>query len=167
MKNELKNYLKNLQKSKNSVDTKPNIQGMGGQLFESSSSNYFLLKPYRVHSLIFYMSLSHNAQKQILKKFPHLELSYERKLHKKVQADIYLTIPKGKKYFAWFTNWNNKNMCFLLEINKKYNSIANISVNICSFDKMLCCGKVLHIQFFVNKINFLILKIFIILKEGI
>ena len=103
------------------------------------------------------MSLSHNAQKQILKKFPHLELSYERKLHKKVQADIYLTIPKGKKYFAWFTNWNNKNMCFLLEINKKYNSIANISVNICSFDKMLCCGKgtVLYgTIFFVNKNKF-------------
>ena len=37
---------------------------------------------------------------QILEDFPNFELSYEKKLHKKVQSDIYLTIPKGKKYFA-------------------------------------------------------------------
>ena len=44
------------------------------------------------------MRLSYNEKANILKYFPHLELSYEKRLHKKVQADIYLTIPKGKKF---------------------------------------------------------------------
>ena len=87
------------------------------------------------------MRLSYNEKANILKYFPHLELSYEKRLHKKVQADIYLTIPKGKKFFAWFKNYKNKNMCFLLEIDKKRNSILNINVNTCSFDSILCSGK--------------------------
>ena len=87
------------------------------------------------------MRLSYNEKSNILKSFPNLELSYEKKLHKKVQADIYLTIPKGKKFFAWFKNYNNKNMCFLLEIDRRHNSIENININICSFDKILCSGK--------------------------
>ena len=56
---------------------------------------------------------------KILKDFPNLELSYEKKLHKKVQSDIYLTIPKGKKYFAWFKLYKNNPTCFFLEINRK------------------------------------------------
>ena len=42
------------------------------------------------------MRLTYNQLSQILKDFPSFELSYEKKLHKKVQSDIYLTIPKGK-----------------------------------------------------------------------
>ena len=41
---------------------------------------------------------------KILKDFPNLELSYEKKLHKKVQSDIYLTIPKGQKIFCVVQN---------------------------------------------------------------
>lgn len=86
------------------------------------------------------MRLDYHNQKEILRNFPNIELSYEKKLHKKVQTDIYLTIPKGKKYFAWFKYHNGKNMCFLLEINRKLNSIDKISYNVCSFDKILCSG---------------------------
>ena len=46
------------------------------------------------------MKFTHHQLNQILEDFPNFELSYEKKLHKKVQSDIYLTIPKGKKYFA-------------------------------------------------------------------
>ena len=87
------------------------------------------------------MKLSVREQNDILKGFPKFELSYEKRLHKKVQTDIYLTIPKGKKYFSWFTTYKRQNICYLLEIDRKYNSIENISINICSFDKFLCSGK--------------------------
>ena len=51
------------------------------------------------------MKLTTKEQTEILKFFPKLELSYEKKLHKKVHSDICLTIPKGKKYFAWFRTY--------------------------------------------------------------
>ena len=87
------------------------------------------------------MKLNYNDKLNILKKFPKLELSYEKKLHKKVQTDIYLTIPKGKKFFAWFRIYKKYKICFFLEIDRKYNSIENITVNICSFDKILTPSK--------------------------
>tara|TARA_B110000444_G_scaffold70540_1_gene66291 strand:+ start:161 stop:1102 length:942 start_codon:yes stop_codon:yes gene_type:complete len=87
------------------------------------------------------MKLSVNEQRNILKHFPKLELSYEKKSHKKVQSDICLTIPKGKKYFAWFKTYKRNNLCFLLEIDRRYNSIENIMVNVCCFDSSLCSGK--------------------------
>ena len=87
------------------------------------------------------MKLSIKEQTEILKFFPKLELSYEKKLHKKVHSDICLTIPKGKKYFAWFRTYKRNNCCFLLEIDRRYNSIENITINVCCFDKSLCSGK--------------------------
>lgn len=103
------------------------------------------------------MQLKTFEKKKILKNFPNIELSYEKNLHKKVHADIYLTIPKGKKYFAWFTRYKNNNYCFILEINRKYNSIADISINVCSFDYKLCIGigTILYgTIFYVNKKKF-------------
>ena len=50
--------------------------------------------------------LNRQEQNRILKDFPNIELSYEKNIHKKVpSSNIYLTIPKGKKYFVWFKNW--------------------------------------------------------------
>jgi hypothetical protein len=103
------------------------------------------------------MKLSYKEQTQILNDFPNVELSYEKKLHKKVQADIYLTIPKGKKYFVWFRNFKKNPMCFFLEINKKYNRIENIIYSISSFDKFLTAGKgtILYgTMFYINKKQF-------------
>ena len=72
---------------------------------------------------------------KILKDFPNLELSYEKKLHKKVQSDIYLTIPKGKKHFAWFRLYKNNPICFFLEINRRNKSIENIEYFLFPFKK--------------------------------
>ena len=91
---------------------------------------------------------------EILKDFPNLELSYEKKLHKKVQSDIYLTIPKGKKYFAWFKLHKNIPICFFLEINRKNKSIETIEHFLVPFKKDLCSGigTILYgTIFFVNK----------------
>ena len=87
------------------------------------------------------MKLSQYEQEKLLKGFPRIELSYEKRLHKKVHADICITIQKGKKYFAWFKCFKKKNLCILLQIDKKHNSIEEIKINICGFDKILCAGR--------------------------
>jgi len=100
------------------------------------------------------MKFTDHQLNQILEDFPNLELSYEKKLHKKVQSDIYLTIPKGKKYFAWFKLYKNIPMCFFLEINRRNKCIENIIHYQLSFDKILCShkGTILYgTMFFVNK----------------
>ena len=87
------------------------------------------------------MKLTFNDQNNLLKNFPKIELSYEKKLHNKVQTDIYLAIPKGKKYFAWFKTYKKYNLCILLEINSRRKSIEDMSVYTCCFDNILCAGK--------------------------
>ena len=59
-------------------------------------------------------SLSFDEQNEILRTFPStVKFSYEKSTHKKVLSDVYVIIPKGKKYFAWFTHRNRKNICIL------------------------------------------------------
>ena len=62
----------------------------------------------------------------VLQKFPKFELSYENITHKKVHnANVILAIPEGNRFFAWFTSYNNENICFALEIDDN-NKIKNI-----------------------------------------
>jgi len=103
------------------------------------------------------MRLKNFEKNNILNNFPKIELSYEKFLHKKVPADIYLTIPKGKKYFAWFTRFKNNNYCLVLEIDRRQNSIVDININMCAFDYKLCSGigTILYgTIFYVNKQKF-------------
>lgn len=51
---------------------------------------------------------------EILNRFPKIELSYEKVLHKKIPADLYMLIPKGFKVFVWLTKWQEKNVCLVL-----------------------------------------------------
>lgn len=83
------------------------------------------------------------AQQAIMSNFPNVELSYEKNLYKKVQhtSDIYITIPKGKKYFAWLTTYKSSPACILLELNKHKNSINSINIFNSSFNKLLSTGK--------------------------
>jgi len=54
---------------------------------------------------------------EILDEFPSVKLSYENIIHKKVYNLDYVTaIPEGKKCFAWFTNYNNQDVCFIMEL---------------------------------------------------
>ena len=56
-------------------------------------------------------SLSFDEQNDILKSFPStIKFSYEKRTHKKVLSDLYVIIPKGKKYFVWVTHRNRKNI---------------------------------------------------------
>ena len=60
---------------------------------------------------------------EILDEFPSVKLSYENIIHKKVYNLDYVTaIPEGKKCFAWFTNYNNQDVCFIMELAFSNNS---------------------------------------------
>jgi hypothetical protein len=71
--------------------------------------------------------LSHSEQESILSDFPNIKLSYENVAHKKVYSDIMVAIPCGKKCFIWFTEYDDKNVCFLLELGEK-KQIQNIQI---------------------------------------
>jgi len=91
--------------------------------------------------------------KEVLNNFPKFELCYEIITHKKVfGANAILAIPEGNKYFAWFTNYNNKNVCFLLEMNENKN-IVDIHLINTSFTDKLSLGTILYGTLFKNKNN--------------
>jgi hypothetical protein len=62
----------------------------------------------------------------LLQELPQLKLSYENITHNKVyNSDIILAIPEGRKSFAWFTTYNDKNVCLIMELaeNKQISNI--------------------------------------------
>jgi len=72
--------------------------------------------------------LSHQEKTNILSKFPNIKLSYENITHKKVSnCDIVLAIPEGKKCFTWFTKYQEKNVCFIMELAEN-KQIFNIKI---------------------------------------
>jgi hypothetical protein len=86
------------------------------------------------------MIIQESEKAEILGCFPNIELSYETIVHKKVyDFDYVIAIPEGKKFFAWFTIFKNKNVCMILEItdNKQINDIEIVP---CSFKGTLCYG---------------------------
>jgi hypothetical protein len=90
------------------------------------------------------MSLSDREINLVLQKFPKFELSYEIMTHKKVHnANVILAIPEGNKFFAWFTCYNNENICFALEIDDK-NKIKNIKKFNTSFVDCLALGTIFY-----------------------
>ena len=96
-------------------------------------------------------SLSFDEQNEILRNFPStVKFSYEKSTHKKVLSDVYVIIPKGKKYFAWFTTFHKQNICFFLEI-KNNNTISNITYKKCCFHDSLSYGTILYGTIIFNK----------------
>ena len=65
--------------------------------------------------------LTNDIRQNILKRFPKIELSYDKILHKKVYADLFMIIPKGPKAFLWFTYIEDKNVAILLLLNRESN----------------------------------------------
>ena len=102
---------------------------------------------------------------EILDEFPSVKLSYENIIHKKVYNLDYVTaIPEGKKCFAWFTNYNNQDVCFIMELafsnnsnnynnsnsnnSNNYNNsnykIVNIKIMNCCFSAELSYGTIFY-----------------------
>jgi len=59
----------------------------------------------------------------VLSNFPITKLSYEKIIHKKVCSDFILAIPHGPKHIVWFTIFDNKNVCFLIELGERNSNI--------------------------------------------
>ena len=90
-------------------------------------------------------TIPYDEQTEILKSFPpEIKFSYERSTHKKVLSDIYVIIPKGRKYFAWFTNRNRKNVCIFLELGGQNHKITNMFYRHVSFDDSLSYGTIFY-----------------------
>ena len=87
--------------------------------------------------------LTDKEKEQILSELPNIKLSYENITHKKVYSDFVLAIPEGKKCFAWFTNSNNGNVCYILELgeNKKFFDIKIVN---CCFNNYLSYGTIFY-----------------------
>ena len=101
------------------------------------------------------MSLSDREISLVLQKFPKFELSYEIITHKKVHnANVILAIPEGNNFFAWFTIYNNENICFALEIDEK-NKIKSVKKLNVSFIECLSLGTIFYGKMFkYNNISF-------------
>ena len=80
-------------------------------------------------------------EKEIINRFPsNLELSYGQIDHTKVHYDIYSLIPMGKKFFAWFTYYNNDCVCYILDgKNKEINEKVTVI-----FDETLSLGTIVY-----------------------
>lgn len=81
----------------------------------------------------------------LLKRMPTFELSYETMTHKKVSDlyDIVFAIPTSKKYIVWFSFYEDKNVCFLMELNRD-KRIVRIQIPPLSFPEELSLGTVLY-----------------------
>lgn len=91
----------------------------------------------------------------ILQRFPHIQLSYEKIIHKKVENNDYcVAIPYGKKYFAWFTYFEEKSTCVLLEIYKK-TQISKIKNVISCYKESLATNTILYGTLVKNRFFFI------------
>jgi hypothetical protein len=81
----------------------------------------------------------------LLARFPHFELSYEKMAHKKVSShhSLALGIPRGRKYYAWYTFHMDRNVCYLLELNKDKRILRTSEVH-APFDPSLSLGTILY-----------------------
>ena len=66
-------------------------------------------------------TLSYSELDTIKKRYPHFELYYESMLHNNVpeKYNLAYAIPLGKKCIAWFTFYKDKNVLFIMEMNKE------------------------------------------------
>jgi hypothetical protein len=91
------------------------------------------------------MELSNGQLNHLMKRFPEFELSYETISHKKVSINynLCLAIPTGKKVYVWFTFHQDKDVCYLLDLNKekKINKATRINVE---FKHELSYGTILY-----------------------
>jgi hypothetical protein len=86
------------------------------------------------------------CEKTVLQRFPKFELSYETISHKKVSSekyDIAIAIPQGKKNFAWFSFHENKNVCYLFELNRE-KKIAKTTMKTVHVDHSLALGTIVY-----------------------
>jgi hypothetical protein len=113
------------------------------------------------------MELSHSQLIYVLKRFPKFELFYENISHNKVsnKYNICLAIPVGKKCYIWFTFYENKDVCYLFELNREKKIVKAKILDIPSNQK-LSLGTILYGTLWEENNNWFIIED-IIYFEGI
>jgi hypothetical protein len=89
---------------------------------------------------------------QLMTRFPKFELSYETISHKKVSSNynICLAIPIGKKTFAWFTFYNDEDVCYTLELNKEKKIIKTTRIET-NFKEDLSLGTIVYGTYVIDE----------------
>jgi len=103
--------------------------------------------------------ISHQEKISILSEFPNIKLSYENITHNKVSNyDIVLAIPEGKKCFAWFTTYQEKNVCLIMELAEN-KQITNIKIMNAVFKSDMVFGTIFYgTMFYYSRNNFFTLE---------
>jgi hypothetical protein len=93
-----------------------------------------------------FRELSQSQIQHLTKRMPAFELSYETIAHKKVYPsyDVCLSIPTGKKYLCWFSFYDTKDVCYLMELNREKRVAQVRVVPRISFDPKLSLGTLLY-----------------------
>jgi len=91
------------------------------------------------------MELSQNQTSQLMQRFPVFEPSYETISYKEVSSNynICMAIPNGKKCFAWFTFHQDRDVCYILDINRE-KRITKATVVSTQFDESLSLGSLVY-----------------------
>jgi len=100
------------------------------------------------------MELTQPQLQRLLQRFPSFELSYETLTHKKVPSnyDICLGVPAGRKYFLWHTFYRNRDVSYLLELNKD-KRIVRATVTNTDFSSECHIGTLLYGSLVVDQID--------------
>ena len=89
----------------------------------------------------------------ILREFPNIKLSYENIVYKKVyNSDYIVAIPHGKKCFVWFTTFNDKMVCLVMELANN-TQIMDIKIANACFSDELSYGTIFYGTQFYNSGN--------------
>lgn len=100
------------------------------------------------------MNLYPNQIAQLMKRFPTFELPYETNSHKKVSSEynVALAIPSGKKVYTWFTFHEDKDVCYLFELNKE-RRISTAKRLPLQFEDSLSLGTILYGTLYADETN--------------
>jgi hypothetical protein len=97
--------------------------------------------------------LTQSEKESILSDFPNIKLSYENIVYNKVyNFDYVVAIPKGTKCFAWFTLFNNKEVCLIMELTNN-KQITDIKLFNACFSNDLAHGTILYGTLFYTSNN--------------
>ena len=96
--------------------------------------------------IVIFKMLSIQEKETLLSYFPtNIKPSYENIVHKKVStASFAIAIPEGKKCFAWFTQKDDKPICYLMELEGNKKQISNIKIIHACFDASLSYGTIFY-----------------------
>jgi hypothetical protein len=104
-----------------------------------------------IYLIIKMKELAQSEFSPLLKRFPPFELSYEIMTHKKVLSepekstyDICFAIPVSKKYILWFTFYEDRDVCILMELNRDKRIVRMQIPTAFSFPKEFSLGTVLY-----------------------